>query len=413
MKILWLSNVVLSNEPTKTSGGWISDMWRAIIKQDNIEIYNFALTTSKKEEKTSFNKTTQWTFSRNNINNVIKPGTKYNNKILSLIHEISPDIIHIWGVETEWSILYLNSLYKLYKERTLLEIQGLMFVYSEFFFNGLSLFPITKVTGILDFIFPKMSAIYNYFYFKRIGKYERDILSKAKYINTQSNYVRDLLTTCTNTSKILQTGIILRKEFLNAEKIKSPLQIKNVCTVTSRATFKGLHITLKAFAIAHSVYPDIRLKIIGVNVFKYVNFGYVSYLKRLAKRLNIDDAIDWMGYLDAKQILEVYGDSSCYINSSFIETYCLSLAEALTAGMPCVVSESGAMVELAINNETALTFPMTDFNAAACKLLSIIENEQIRDRLSKTAYSFMKERNNKDKICYNQIETYKYILKNL
>lgn len=402
MKIIWLTTVIIDNNPVKSSGGWIHSMFKHLSQREDIEILNLVVNNSKSIENISNEYCSQYCIPSRLIK---KNGI--SKQLLDIVDQYSPTLLHFWGTESKWSDTFLYFQNHGYK--CLLEIQGLMFLCTNFFYNGIEGHEKKCMHGILDFVFPKLSLRYTEYAFNKKGIQEKELFEHALYINTQSDYVRSIISLFSSSGKIFKTGIILREEFTGAAKWTNPVASNQICMVTSRASHKGLHTALKAFAILKRKNPNLVLKIAGVNVFPLLNFGYVSYIKRLSKQLGIEDAIIWAGYLKADEIKTMFDESICYFNCSFVETYCLSLAEALSYGIPCVVSHSGALPELAIDNITALTFPMSDYCSAANQLNRIINNKNIREILSDNAVNKMQDINNIEKIIDMQISTYKQI----
>ncbi len=72
---------------------------------------------------------------------------------------------------------------------------------------------------------------------------------------------------------------------------------------------------------------------------------YKRKLERLATRLGVEADIDWSPPLAERDLRSAYAASDFLLSLSASEAYGLVVAEALTAGTPCVVSEASALKE--------------------------------------------------------------------
>lgn len=403
MKIIWLTNTILDDSPIVSSGGWVNSMYEYVSKIDGVEIIIMSIGKCKGIIDASNNRCHQYCISSRLVRK-----NRFDKSFLSLIDKIKPDLFHIWGTESKWSgsIEYMQNCGFI----CLLEIQGFKHLCTNFWYNGIEKSDYRIMHGLLDLVFPMLSNNFSYKRFRRYSKEEINILRSANFFDTQSDYVRAVVNTYNKHAKIYSTGIILREEFMSSKKWTVPQGSNQICTVTSRASYKGLHTSIMAYSLLKAHYPELKFKIAGVNSFKPFNFGYVNYIRKLARRLGVLDSVEFAGKLSAKEIVNMFDESVCYLNSSFIETYCLSMAEALSYGIPCVVSHSAAMPELAKDGITALTFPMSDYIIAANKVEKIIRDEELARTLSKHAVEHMKTINNPEAIAQNQVAIYSDII---
>ncbi len=81
-----------------------------------------------------------------------------------------------------------------------------------------------------------------------------------------------------------------------------------------------------------------RLQVVGDGPYK-------RRLMRLATRLGVETCIDWIRPLTESDLHSAYAASDFLLSLSTSEAYGLVVAEALTAGTPCVVSEESALKE--------------------------------------------------------------------
>ena len=86
-------------------------------------------------------------------------------------------------------------------------------------------------------------------------------------------------------------------------------------------------------------------------------------LKKLVDDLKISDKVDFKGYVDHDQIAEIYRNSDIFVLPSLNEGMSNALLEALAAGLPVIVTDTGGTSELLDGN--GVLIPMADSDAIA------------------------------------------------
>lgn len=72
---------------------------------------------------------------------------------------------------------------------------------------------------------------------------------------------------------------------------------------------------------------------------------YASNLKQLAREVGITDRVEFLGYVVDMRLPRLYAGAAVYVTLSDFEAYGITVAEAIAAGTPCVVRETGALVD--------------------------------------------------------------------
>jgi glycosyltransferase involved in cell wall biosynthesis len=213
-------------------------------------------------------------------------------------------------------------------------------------------------------------------------------------------------------ANIYRTDIILRKQFYKAAKWKWHTNTQIIFTSSSGSNiYKGLHVVFRAFSILATVYPKLVLHVAGaIKYDSILQDGYTTWLLRLAKQLNIEDRIVWLGPLDEMEMIDQLQQASVCVIPSFIETYCVALAEAMMIGTPCVVSFAGAMPELAVHRSSALFFPIDDASVCNTHIDTILSDETFASQMSLEAIKTVAIRNNPEKILNLQLDIYEQVI---
>jgi glycosyltransferase involved in cell wall biosynthesis len=101
---------------------------------------------------------------------------------------------------------------------------------------------------------------------------------------------------------------------------------------------KNLEGLLAAFARCAGKWPGVRLVVAGDGAPTYVNS-----LKRLATDLEIDSRVVWVGHIDGSLKSSALAGAALFVLPSFSENFGIAAAEALMAGLPCILGEGVAI----------------------------------------------------------------------
>ncbi len=416
MRILWLSNISILSWQNNKSGTWIYSMFETLQNYPMVRIIgNVTLGGGKTVKRVESKGFQEYYLPSKWIEENGYPKKTAIEEVRKIIDSLTPDIIHIWGLELCWGIIC--SQFDV-SSPILIDIQGLKGVISSpIYFTGGLQNPQKSTAGFLERLFPR----YSYNSFLKVFKYwqtiERTVLHRTRFINTQSNWVRQILKSDgAIRAKIFHTDIILRNEFITCttwDKVHrfQANQVQLFCLSASRI-YKGVHIAIEALAIVRNKYPNVKLRIAGIGRSRnnLTTSGYVKFLLRLIKRFDLESNVEFLGNIKTEQIIDELQKCDVCVNPSFVETYCLSLAESLAVGVPCVASYTSALPELIENDYNGLLFPLGDVFVCAQQILKLLDNQRLSLEVSQNASERQRKRNNPLEIARHQVDIYTEIL---
>jgi glycosyltransferase involved in cell wall biosynthesis len=245
------------------------------------------------------------------------------------------------------------------------------------------------------------------------GKIEDEMIRKSAFIITQSDWTDAQIRPVNPKARLYRTHRVLREDFIKCEKWTCFKREKPVIYSSAIGySFKGLHILIKAIALVKMQYPNVMLRLAGpVGRRDILGDGYFRLILRMIKNYNLENNVTWLGSITAPIIIENLQQASVFVNPSYVESYSAAFAEAMSVGTPSVVSFSGAMPELAINNKEALFFTPGDYKRCAHLIIKLMSDNTLSEEISKNAVIRSEERNVKFDIMQEQIEIYNAILK--
>ena len=141
---------------------------------------------------------------------------------------------------------------------------------------------------------------------------------------------------------------------------------------------KGVHVLIDGFL--RLVHPDLELHIHGA---EFPLHGDTSYGARLRDLVGNHPGVHFHGGYEVEDVPRILANLDVLVVPSlWWESFCLTLREALLAGVPVVASDLGAMREALDGEEDGLLFRPGDPDDLARVLDRLICDEPLRTRLS-------------------------------
>lgn len=169
-------------------------------------------------------------------------------------------------------------------------------------------------------------------------------------------------------------------KMINVDKrvvLKRQLNISDECKVITTILFadpiKGADVLIKAIPFIKR--NDFIVCIVGVND----NLEFAKKLHRLARNLNVEDKIRWIGVTD--YVNKYLSISDIYCQPSRSEALTLAVCEAKSAKLPVIGSNMGGLPEI-----SNIQFQSENSEELGEKLTSLLENSQLRHELSLQSY---------------------------
>ena len=144
-------------------------------------------------------------------------------------------------------------------------------------------------------------------------------------------------------------GNSITTDFFLPEKKQKQLSPFVFTSIGSLVPRKGFDILLRAFQLVASKKNAI-LQIVGAGPEK-------SKLKDIAKKLGISDQVIFLGFLPRQQIRDVIAGSHVVVSASYVETFAVTLIEAMACGVPVVSTRSGGPESFVIPETGILCTP--------------------------------------------------------
>jgi phosphatidyl-myo-inositol dimannoside synthase len=163
------------------------------------------------------------------------------------------------------------------------------------------------------------------------------------------------------------------EEFYPTERGTSEINLLCVGRLIER---KGQHHLLHAFARLYKHYfgQTLRLTLAGTG-------DAEAHLKLLASDLGIANAVHFAGFVTREQMPEMYRNADIFVLPSHNEGMSIALLEALSTGLPVIVTATGGTEELVREGENGLIVQWADIDQLASALQTLISSEAMRGKM--------------------------------
>ena len=411
IKVLWFCGSPLSDLDAGRTGTWQGAMARGLLNTGAVELGIIASGPARQFTRRDYGQVKQWIIpERSPLGRDGLPPIAVVQAIIAAANEFSPDLIESWGTEGFWSLLTARGLLAY---PVLLEIQGLKGQIAKVFYGGLTLPEQFRCIGIKELL-KRRTMFADKRDFARWGIRQEEMIRGHRFVALQSSWVASQIRTINPDARLFPVNRALRQPFYDADAWQSPRRPTVFCTVAYTSPFKGLHVAIRALALLRNRIPDAHLRIAGAHQRLGIRQdGYIRWINRMIRQFGLAEAIAWLGPLNAEQIITELKNAAVVVIPSFIETYCVALAEAMIIGTPAVVSYVGGIPSLGKDEDSCLFFPPGDEAMCAYQLERVLTDAELTLRLSRESREIAAARNDRQRIVQRQLEIYRQVLEEI
>jgi len=176
---------------------------------------------------------------------------------------------------------------------------------------------------------------------------------------------------------------------------------------------KGGDLALDAFKLIALKNHKVGLLFVGPD--RGVNIGdrtvnFSEYVEQFITDGTIKKRIQFLGHCDPDRIADLRKNALVTMVCSRYETFSIALVESLAAGCPTVATAVGGMKEIIIDDFNGLLAESESAESIAEKVLSLIDDPEKMQRLSKNAIEDCKKRFSPEVVAAQTVEYYQSVL---
>ena len=365
MKILWITNILfpeaqellLGKGNLKASGGWMLGAAEALLKHEEVDLYVSCPTSLVKDLQYLEGKEIKYyvfPLGRGNT----RRNREYQNYWRIISEAIQPDITHIYGTEYTHGLEYIEACGS---DNVIVSIQGLVSVYARYYNEGLTNWEILRNITIKDLI--RGSLFSGKQSFERRGKYELELLKRAKHIIGRTSWDRSHAWAINPEANYHFCNETLRPEFYTGETWSyDKCRPHSIFVSQGSYPIKGLHMLLRAMPFILRCFPDATVRVAGPDVtcsktgFRGILKlgGYGKIIRSIIQKYDLQRCVTFTGALDSNGMKQEYLRSNVFVCPSSIENSPNSLGEAQILGTPIVASYVGGIADMMKGDEAHL-----------------------------------------------------------
>lgn len=320
-----------------------------------------------------------------------------------ILKEENPDVIIIFGTEFRFSY---DALLAAEKEKVLdkavIFAQGFSSVcgrhYAEGLPNGL-----LKRKSFRDFLRGDSIAL-QIKKFNECAETENKILKLTHNMIGRTTMDYSLLHQCNDSAKYFKCNDILRDCFYAGEWSYEHCHKHSILVSQYYYPLKGFHYLLEAVSIVKEKYPDVSVVAAGYNPIgsdikkrSIKDSSYIIYLRKLAKKYDVEENLSFVGILNAQEMKEEYLKSNVFVLPSTIENSPNSLAEAMYLGVPSIAADVGGVSDFAEHKKEAFLYPSSASYLLAYYIMDIFEHAEKAIKMGIAGRERAKKEYNKEK----------------
>ena len=232
---------------------------------------------------------------------------------------------------------------------------------------------------------------------------ENRFLSKYSHIYSISTSVKDYLLSATGVkSKVIYNGIDI-DGILSKNRPYSPDKVLKLVQVSRLYhPVKGQDVLIEAVKIIKLKGGDVHLYLIGDGPSR-------EYIENLISENDLNKNITLLGAKSQQYIFEHLCEYDLFVQPSINEGFGLTVAEAMAAKLPVLISENQGPLEIIDNGKYGFSFKNGDSNDCANKIMEIIERG-FDEKMIENGYARVKELFSIEQTANSYIEEYKKIL---
>lgn len=329
------------------------------------------------------------------------------SKMLEVIKDFQPDVIHIFGTEGS-----LNSIQAFTNVPIVVHLQGII--------NPLmnSYFPIGFNKDSLKY--SRQFILKNLFGLGKLSDYKRLIFQTKRearnlritnYFMGRTEWDRRVVGVFNPKAQYFHVDEVLRPAFYLNQKINTNKDLTKLIIVStiSSTIYKGIDVILKtAQLLISETKIEFEWRIVGVN-------DQDKLLKLFIYELNINPKsvnVEFLGISTSDQLIQHLKNADIFVHPSYIDNSPNSVCEAQIIGLPVIACNVGGVSSIVEHKVTGVLVPSNGIFELTSWITELWMNEDLRKLISTNAKSIAINRHNKEKIVKDLIKVYEVVKRN-
>lgn len=395
MKALWVTaspvgpSACILGVAAGTSGGWVQTIYEESKgKGVSLDFLCYSKDVKKGEIKKASSDEGERVYCLNmpKVSFGVKPSKTLKRQIESVISELNPDIIQIWGTETVVQNAVASCAPQIPK---VVFLQGLIGMHSRYYGGNL------KVLGLRIDRKPKelITYIVKKQHFSKQVDFEKKELREAGNVILDNDYSIAYCRSVDLDIRPYKYRLNPNQIFEQYEWSVEKCQRHRIFTVFGGGPDKGLQQLIRAVAIVKKQYSDVELVVPGIyhidEAGRLRNKGNLNSFERLMNTLinnfGLHDNVFFCGRMNPEGMAQQIAKAHCFVNPSIMEVHAGSVREAMTVGTPSISTFCGSVVEFIQEGVTGWMYRYEEYEILAYKIIKLFEDDTMARHVGKAA----------------------------
>jgi len=389
MRILWIVNIVMPKlaehigAPIAASGSWLIDIPQGLSQREDTEIA-IACVYGKEFRRIELDGVTYYLLPGTG-KNMLFYTKKYEKLWAQINEEFKPDLVHIHGTEYSHGLSFMRTCPCV---PAVISIQGVINRIKDVDFGEIPLRHFVFGRTLKQWLHLN-GEIELHFVHKKNAKHESEMFRRAVAVNGCNTWDTSCALIHNPKLRVYRLEYNLRDEFYTADKwsVKGAVR-HSVFTTPSTTPLKGLHMLIRAAALLKEKYPDIKIRVPGMegaggNV--KVTGAYTRYLNRLIQKNGMIGHVEFLGKQTGEQMIEDALLSHVTVIPSALESTSMVLREAMFLGVPCIASFRGGIADFVSDKVDGFLYDFPEYGYLAKRLDELFSDDELCSRVSRAA----------------------------
>lgn len=150
---------------------------------------------------------------------------------------------------------------------------------------------------------------------------------------------------------------------------------------------KGLEILLHSIPPVLQEFRDVKFVISGTGFKKKE-----ERLRKLAKELDIEDHVTFLGYVPDEKLPDLYADSDIFVLPAIYENFPFAILEAQATGLPVISTKVGGIPEFLVDNENGFVIDPGDSTQLTQRVLTLLQDPKLAKEMGDRGRKLIEEK---------------------
>jgi glycosyltransferase involved in cell wall biosynthesis len=150
---------------------------------------------------------------------------------------------------------------------------------------------------------------------------------------------------------------------------------------------KGLEILLRSIPPVIQEFSDVKFAISGTGFKKKE-----QSLRNLAKQLEIEDYVTFLGYVPDEKLPSLYSASDIFVLPAIYENFPFAILEAQATALPVISTKVGGIPEFLVDNENGFLIDPGDEKQLTQRVLTLLQDPKLAEEMGRRGRKLIEEK---------------------